>query len=336
MPRSAELVEKKKNDQIHMLAEIASLYYEQDFTQEEIAEKFYISRSRVSRLLNDAKAKGVVTITVHHSSDRCNELEQMLKRNYRLKEAIVLNSKNYTYPQVLELMGVLAAEYVNKELKKNQVIGISWGRSVAATIEALQSDRLLCPEIVQIIGGVLVQKPLIDVSALTNKMIGKFNGTGIYLNAPLYMEDVEAAFHLKQQAAIFYALNKARNADMIITGIGEVCAETFDYMWTGFNNRAELNSLQPNGAAGFMCAQTYNSQGEICCEEFNRKVVGLTLDELRKSKQVVAVSGSKRKAPAVLGALRGGFIDVLITDFQCISEVVRLEKTSNLIQREED
>jgi len=336
VPKTAEKSELKKVRQLEMLAEVASLYYEHNFTQDEIAEKFYISRSRVSRLLTMAKERGVVTFTVHHTGERCYEMEQMLKRKYHLKEAFVLNSNSFNYTQVLQLMGVFGAQYINSQLKKNMVIGISWGKSIAATIDALKPDRTLNPEIVQIIGGTLVQNPVIDVAALTHKMIDKFHATGIYLNAPLYMDDADACCRLKEQPAIAYALNKARSADMVITGIGEVCQETFDYMWSGFDNQHELDLLQQKGAVGFISAQAYNIKGEICYPEFNSKVIGLTLTELKQAKQVVAVSGGKRKGPAVLGAVSGGYVDVLVTDFQCVSEMVRLEKAADLQKNKED
>ena len=54
--------------------------------------------------------------------------------------------------------------------------------------------------------------------------------------------------------------------------------------------------------------------------------MGITLEELKTAKKVVAVSGGRRKAEAVLGALRGGYIDVLVTDSQCVNEMVRFDK----------
>jgi len=328
LPTSTEMVEQKKVRQLELLAEVASLYYEQDFSQDEIAEKFYISRSRVSRLLSQAKEKGIVTFSIRHTGERSYELEQMLKRKYQLKEAFVLNSNSFDYAQVLQLMGIFGANYINSQLKKNQVIGISWGKSIAQTIEALKPDNSLKLEIVQIIGGTLVQNPVIDIPALTHKMVEKFNATGIYLHAPLYMDNPDACCRLKEQTAIAFALNKARNADMIITGIGEVCQETFEYMFSGFNNNYELGLLQNSGAVGFMAAQAYDINGNICSPQFNSKVIGVTLEELKKAKNVVAVSGGKRKGAAVLGALRGGFMDVLVTDLQCVQEMVKLDKNT--------
>ncbi len=326
MAQSVEVIDPKKIQYLELLAEVASLYYEQELSQNEIAEKFYISRSKVSRLLSLAKEKRIVTFKIHHTGERSYELEQMLKRKYHLNEAIVLNSNSFDYDQILHLMGEFAAQYINHQLKMNQIIGISWGKSIAQTIEALEPDKKLRLEIVQIIGGTLVQNPVIDVPALTHKMVEKFNAQGIYLNAPLFMDDADACCKFKMQPSIVYALDKARNADMIITGIGEVCEETFSYMASGFDMERELIQLQNSGAVGLMAAQAFDLNGCISMPEFNNKVIGITLDELKSAKNVVAVSGGKRKGAAVLGALRGGFIKVLITDLRCVQEILKLEK----------
>ncbi|MCJ7694657.1 MAG: sugar-binding transcriptional regulator [Anaerolineaceae bacterium] len=326
MAASVEIIEQKKIRQLELLAEVASMYYEQELSQNEIADKFYISRSRVSRLLTMAKEKGIVTFKIHHTGERSFELEQMLKRKYHLDEAFVLNSNSFDYSHILHLMGVFAARYINNQLRQGQIIGISWGKSIAQTIEALKPDRNLKLETVQIIGGTLVQNPVIDIPALTHLMVDKFNATGIYLNAPLYMDNLEACCRLKEQPAIAFALNKARNADMIITGIGEVSEETFSYLLSGFDNSSELDLLCEKGAVGFICAQAFDINGEACYPEFNQSIVGVSLDELKNAKNVVAVSGGKRKGAAVLGALRGGYVKVLVTDLQCVQEVVRLDK----------
>jgi len=75
-----------------------------------------------------------------------------------------------------------------------------------------------------------------------------------------------------------------------------------------------------------MCAQAFDIHGNPCFLEFNQRIVGLTLDELRQSKKVVSVSGGARKGAAVLGALRTGIINVLVTDLACVREIIRLER----------
>jgi len=316
----------KETYQLELLAEVASLYYEQDLTQKEIGDKLFISRSRVSRLLTAAKKRGVVTIAIHHAGERSFELERMLERKYRLDKAYVLNSNNLSYSDVLRLMGIFAAKYINNQVKNNHVIGITWGKSVSHTIAALNPNPSLKLEVVQAIGGTLVQNPIINIPSLLQTFMSKFDATAIYLNAPLYVDDPQTCVQLKAEPAIAYALEKARNADIILTGIGEASEETFQYMWFGFDINKELNQLLKAGVSGSICAQTYDINGTPVSSVFNSHVMGITLEELKTAKKVVAVSGGRRKAEAVLGALRGGYIDVLVTDSQCVNEMVRFDK----------
>ena len=46
------------------LVDVARMYYEQDRTQSEIADQYGISRPMVSKLLKEARDKGIVTIRI--------------------------------------------------------------------------------------------------------------------------------------------------------------------------------------------------------------------------------------------------------------------------------
>jgi len=321
-----EVLELRKAQHLELLAEVASLYFEHEMTQAEIAEKFYISRSRVSRLLTMAREEGVISFNIQHYGERCYEFEQMFKRNYQLEEVFILNSDNHDEAQMRVLMGDMAADYLHKQLKPRQTIGISWGKSIEQTVASLRPAPYLNLEVVQVIGGILVQNPVINIPGLLSTMVEKFGATGISLTAPLLMDNPEACRMLKQQPAIAFALNKARKADLILTGIGGVSKDTLSYLWSGIDTDREFQPLREHGAVGFICAQAFDINGNPCCPEFNQRVVGLTLEELHHSKKVVSISGGARKGQSVLGALRTGIVNVLVTDLACVREIIRLEK----------
>ena len=176
------------------------------------------------------------------------------------------------------------------------------------------------------IGGILVQNPVINIPRLLGTMVEKFGATGVALNAPLLLDSPEACRLIKQQPSIAFALDKARKADLIMTGIGGVNKDTLSYLWSGIDTDREFQPLREHGAVGFLCAQAFDIQGKACYPEFNQRVVSLTLDELRKSKNVISISGGARKGAAVLGALRTGIVNVLVTDLACVREIIRLEK----------
>ena len=79
-----------------LIHEAAKLYYLKNMTQMEAAKILGISRSKVSRLLKEAKEKGYVQINIVSPDERCTELEELLKKYFHISEAIVapLISKN--------------------------------------------------------------------------------------------------------------------------------------------------------------------------------------------------------------------------------------------------
>lgn len=309
-----------------MLAEIASMYYEQNMTQTEIAEIFCISRSRISRLLKTAREKDVVKVQINYPGERAFELEDFLQRKYKLHKAIVLNDAKLDYAASLCEMGKFAAEYFEENVENGMVVGISWGRSLAQMVKALRGNQELSLEIIQIIGGMMVENRSIDIPELIMKMTTRFAAKGFRLNAPLYIKDDSARETLKRLPIIDGALFKARNADMVVTGIGNVSDDTFSFMWGDHDADVELEELRRNGAVGFICAQAYDVSGEEIQNGFNQRIIGLSLNELRKIKTVIGISGGKQKAAAVLGALRGRYVNVLVTDRSCAQEMLRLEK----------
>ena len=99
-----EVLELRKAQQLELLAEVSSLYYEHGMTQEEIARGLFVSRSRVSRLLTMAREQGIVTFNIKHFGERCFEFEQIIKRKYQLEDVFILNSDGHDEAQMRILM----------------------------------------------------------------------------------------------------------------------------------------------------------------------------------------------------------------------------------------
>ena len=67
------------NEKRNMLASVANLYYNVEMTQNQIAERFFTSRSKISRMLKEARQLGIVEIKILEPWDRNVELEQECK-----------------------------------------------------------------------------------------------------------------------------------------------------------------------------------------------------------------------------------------------------------------
>ena len=117
-----EVIELRKSQQLELLAEVCSLYYEQEMTQAEIADKLFISRSRVSRLITTAREEGVVSFNIRHFGERCYEFEQMFKRKYHLDDIFVLNSDGHDEVQTF----LTSHQFAGKHLSALAGCRLSW------------------------------------------------------------------------------------------------------------------------------------------------------------------------------------------------------------------
>src|SRR5512135_1428535 len=124
-------------ERYELLAEVASLYYEEGLTQQEISMRLQYSRSRISRLLTEAQKEGVVEIHVHHPIARNHALEAKLQGIFKLKEVEVCQSRDESYASMLHRVGALAARLVAQHLVENITIGLSWGAALSEMANAL-------------------------------------------------------------------------------------------------------------------------------------------------------------------------------------------------------
>ena len=313
-------------DDLQLLVQVSRMYYEQQLTQAEIGRQLNTSRSTVSRLLQEARDRGVVKIAIGYPLERDTSLEHQVKELFDLDEARVLRSLSRTDEEVTEGMGALAAEYLNIIVDDDMILGVSYGRSVASTIRQIKPSRKVNMTVVQIIGALGSGSPLIEGPDLARDMANAYGAQYRYLYTPLIVEDPRARDLLIQEPYVQETLAIGRQSDVVIMGIGSFASTTAGLIWTGYLTEREQAWLYNIGAVGHMCAQFFDAQGQVLDIELNRRVIGIGLAALRDIKQVVAVAGSKQKAPAILGALRGGYVDALITDDLAVHEIIRLER----------
>jgi len=311
-------------DRAELLAQVASLYYEDDLTQGEIARRVGTSRSTVSRMLQEARDAGVVEITVHYPWRTVPQLEDALRMRFGLCQARVLLGRECTYEEIVRGLGALAARYVEGVVHADTVLGISWGLAVHSTVRALRPERRLPITVVQMVGAVGEGDPLIDGPDLARLLAGVYGGQYRYLHAPLIVEDLRARDVLLQEPRIRETLELARRADVALVGIGAPHAAVYSLLRAGYVDRGAIAGLLAQGVAGDVCARHYDAQGRELDIDLNRRIVGIELEALHDVGQVVGVAGGEAKAGAIVGALRGGHVDVLVTDDAAARKILAL------------
>ncbi|MEM7537272.1 MAG: sugar-binding domain-containing protein [Chloroflexota bacterium] len=177
---------------------------------------------------------------------------------------------------------------------------------------------------VQILGVLNSGNPLIEGPDLVREMANRYEATYRYLYTPMIVENVRTRDLLLQEPSVRDTLDAGRQADAVIIGIGEHSANSSGMIWTGYLNQKDLTYLENRGAVGHMCAQHFDAEGNTLDVDFNQRVISIGIQALRNIETVIAVAGGQEKARAILGALRGNYLDVLITDEAAAQEVLKL------------
>lgn len=303
----------KELKKISLLAEVACDYYERGLSQNEIADRLCLSRTRVSRLLKEASEKGIVRFSINYNFERHYELEERLKSRLNLKNVRVLNNRDRDVSRISKDVGSLAASYIMKAVKKDMIIGTAWGTTLADVMQALQPVDLPV-DIVQLMGSVPCQTPNCTPQAIVAGIADRFHGHSDFLNLPLFIEDDYVREVICRDNNNSTILNKGMFSDMILTSVSDVERIQEKEFWLGYMTPAMYDDLIRNKAVGSIFGRFYNNDGnEVDCI-WNRKCVSIAFNYIKNVPDVVAVVASPFKAKATLAAIHGNLITTLITD----------------------
>lgn len=307
-----------RSDRTDLLVTIASLYYELNQNQQQIAERLEISRSSVSRLIKEARDAGIVEIRIHKPVSRDFGLEQALIEKFGLQEALVLpHTSDQREEEVLAGVGQLAARYLQRVLEglpPHTTIGIAWGTGVHAAVSALRENRSLKIDVVQILGSVGAPDQLIDGPDLARVVAAKLGGRHFDLHAPVLVAQPALRDLLYNEPTVREGLARGRSVVLAITGIGTVRDEAASFLRAGHLTSADLAHLRGLGVVGETCGRFFDAWGRHVDFDINQRVIGIDLEDLRRIPRVISVALGLPKAASILGALRGGYMTVLATD----------------------
>ncbi len=304
-----------KDKKAVQLAYIAQLYYNEGMNQQEIANIIGINRASISRLLNEALKKKVVTIKVSYPW-RIASLEKRLKDVFpQLKDACVLACEHNGYEESLQKIGLFAGEYLLEAIQPKSVIGVGWGKALHEIIKNIPEKYLPEVEIVQVVGATGYTGLLEDGPMIARNLSEKFSCKCRYLHVPLIVESKAVRDSLIKDKAVHQTLEFASHADILITGIGSVLMhKLYTLKEVGYVTDQEVEELKEAGAVGDILGMHYTLDGEILDIDINHRTLTIPPEKLTQVARSIAIAGHEGKAEAIIGAIRGKFINTLITD----------------------
>ncbi len=301
-----------ENDKIRKVVEAAKLYYQLDYSQNQIAEALGVSRPTVSRLLQQAKSEGVVTIEIKDPTEDVEVLRSMLKERFQLKNAVVAFTPTYDDSVVKRYIGQAAAAYVMELAKDGDTIGASWGSTMYQVALHLKTKSLNNSFVVQLNGGVSDADILISPSEIVHLFGKAFNVTPYFMYLPAIVDHILVKQAMLTDRHIRRVMDMGQSANIAVFTAGAPTADSV-LINSNYMRSEELETIK-NRAVGDICSRYYDSDGEICLPSLNERTVGIELSDLRKKEHSILVAGGASKVNAIWGALRGKYGNTLVTD----------------------
>lgn len=313
------------NERASLLADVAEMYYLEEKGQAEIARVVGVTRSMISRMLKEAREKGIVEVRVNRPLRSEFELQTSLTVRFDLVGAFVVPTPRAAESLTLDRLGEAAAHILSRNLKPGTVLGISWGTSVSAAVDALKINEPIPVKIVQLVGALGARNTEYDGHALVTRLAQKLGGETYYLNAPFLCPNPETAEALLETPGVRETVELGRNAQVALLGIGSTAPQISSYFLAGYVPIDELDELNQDGAVGDVAGVHYDIHGKDVCASFCDRVVAIAREDLRNIPLRLGIAGGLGKAETILGALRGGYINFLVTDSDTARHVLDLD-----------
>ena len=315
-------------------ARAAWLYYVEELTQGEVAWELGVSRSTVVRLLRRAKENGLVRITLDVPRD-VFEMERELERLYGL-EKVRLVPEAGDDEKLKRWLGHAASELLVEMVEPGSTVAVSWGTTLRAMTGSLAGEQTTeGVRIVPLVGG------LHRASSGTNsywvaEQLGRyFHAPTQALYAPLFLQNRSTAEALVRDPDIGNTLNLARQASLVIFGVGTLHDEA-TMVQLGYLSSEERAFLRERRAAWDIACRWIDDQGNPVELPPTINPVSISLQDLKSIPKRLAIAGGELKREALLGTLRGGYATTLVTDdstaaylLECVVDSARATERSD-------
>ncbi|TZE81531.1 sugar-binding transcriptional regulator [Calorimonas adulescens] len=308
-------------DNLRLLIKISTLYYGDNLTQDEISKKLNISRPAVSRLLKKAREEGIVEIKINSSYGYSN-LEEALEKRFGLKEAIVIEYQNEEQGILKRELGKAAAALLMRIIKNKDIVGLSWGTTLASIPPFIKQKYTPDALFVPMVGGIGQVNYDVHSNNITTEFAKAFGGKWQLLHAPAFVDRMDVKKSILSDTNVKRVLDTAANADIAVVGIGAPI-ESSTMLASGYFGESEIKLLKEAGAIGDLCSRFFDRDGNPCDVDINDRVIGIPLHILKDINTVVGVAGGKEKVLSILGALKGGYIDIIVTDNLTAGELIK-------------
>ena len=298
-----------------LMVRIARMYHELGKRQTEIAAELHVSQPRVSRLLKRAVEEGIVRTVVTAPEGTHLGLEEGLEERFGLTECIVVDSGKAD-AEIDAALSSAAATYLETTLTGGDVIGLSsWSATWLAAIEQLPAFRTcVATRVVQLFGGAGHPGVQVKTTRLIDLLARATGAEPVFFPSPAVLGSAAAAEQLMKDPAVRRVMMLLPTVTIALVGIGSLEPSALLRESGNMTTAEDAVELRAEGAVGDVCLRFFDADGAPVRSSYDARLVGADADQIRAIPRRVAAAGGERKRAAIRGALRGGWVNVLITD----------------------
>ena len=301
----------------------AWLYYEEGLTQNEVAQAMGVSRPTVNAYLADARAGGVVNVSIAGDRMRSLSLAREVSAHFGLDDCLVVPSTGGER-SLIDRLGAAGAQALAWHLRPGASVGITWGRTMLSLAAALPPDLALSDmRVVQATGGTTARIPHTP-EACASLLAERLGARCIPISAPAILTSPEARDMLLAEPVVAEQMAELARIDTIVFGTSSLRPNSTIHT-SGFFDSALQRHDAYHAAVGSVAGRFVDGRGRPVIGPLEDRTISIALAALARVRTRIAVAGGFDKVPAILGLLRGGFANVLVTDAQTALGCLRAE-----------
>ena len=305
---------ERVNEDEQLMVRLAWACEVQGLTQAAAAAKFDVTRLRVNKLLGEARAQGIVRVSINSAYGPCVALEAALCERFGLDAASVVPIAGESTPQDMHsMLGSALGQLLARLLSQPDIMrfGMSWGNTLNMATRFMEPINRPDLEIISVMGG-LAKGSDTNSFEITTRLGDLCNAQHSYFAAPIYAGSEASRDILRSQGVFKSTIEKIREADGLALAAGDM--ENSLLLKDGLPDDVDPAELREAGAVGDIMGYFLAADGSMVDHETNRRVLGIALDDLKAIPNVILAAGGASKVAIMQAFLKRGCVNQIVTD----------------------
>lgn len=294
-----------------VLIEVAWLYYQDGLNQKEIADRLGLSRATVVNHLQEARARGLIRITLAAPAFEQHALAVRLCERFGLRAAYVLPDDRLAEEERFRRVVAGGAMWLPSLLAPGDRLGVAWGRTVHDLAAALEPHRIPDVTVLQLVGSMATPYGF-TAEACSTLLAERLGARCVNLHAPAILSGSRLAGELRAEPILRAQLDQLLTVNKLLFSTGTALTDSHIVL-SGLATPEDLERNVAKGAAGVICGRFVDVEGRAVPDAMEERMIGVPLDRLVGLEAGIMVTPGHDKVLPSLAAIRGGYVTHLVT-----------------------